>query len=139
MADVSSMTGSYVGEFTGKVISKHNADKILKAHRADTWWDSYLVKLCSYHYQGTPSSLFLDSSNDQGNLTSYIRHSKCKPNCEFQRWYVNKLPRIAIYTTTSVQQGEFFTVSYEFSECYSPQNTPLTCLCGSTTCTARSL
>lgn len=64
-----------------------------------------------------------------GNDARFINHS-CEPNCELQKWFVNGLPVMAIFSTEDIQAGAEITYNYKFE----PFGRSMDCHCGSKKC-----
>ena len=54
----------------------------------------------------------IDATN-RGAISRFINHS-CSPNCETQKWFVDGVRRIGIFTTRPVAKGEELTFDYKF-------------------------
>lgn len=49
----------------------------------------------------------------KGAISRFINHS-CGPNCETQKWIVDGVQRIGIFTKQDVSKGEELTFDYKF-------------------------
>ncbi len=61
----------------------------------------------------------------------FVNHS-CEPNCEMQKWTVNGLYRMALFSLSDVKPGEELTYDYNFS-LFNPHEGQQ-CRCGSSNC-----
>jgi len=76
----------------------------------------FLMELDRYSVNEKVShQLYIDPRKPHGSLCAYINHS-CDPNCDFQKWYVDGLPRIAVYTKTPIVEGSFLSISYNITQ-----------------------
>ncbi|RKP18469.1 hypothetical protein ROZALSC1DRAFT_29860 [Rozella allomycis CSF55] len=70
----------------------------------------------------------IDASR-KGNISRFINHS-CAPNCATQKWIINGITRIGIFTLRKIPKGTELTFDYKFEFYGEPQK----CLCGEPTC-----
>lgn len=54
--------------------------------------------------------LLIDASR-MGNLTRFTRHS-ASPNCCFQKWWIDGLPRMCMFTSRAVKTGDELTYNH---------------------------
>lgn len=47
---------------------------------------------------------FIIDSNRMDNASRFINHPR-KPNCEIQKWLVNGMPRIYVFTKSDIKNG----------------------------------
>ncbi|KAF0719544.1 Aste57867_958 [Aphanomyces stellatus] len=99
-------------EYVGQRISK---DEYVR--RKMTLTDgSYLAQLA------LGSDLYVDA-REVGNFSRFINHS-CRPNCNFETWYVHKLPRLFVVARTALVKGTIL------SAYYMDPSWGVQCLCG---------
>ncbi|CAF4552163.1 unnamed protein product, partial [Rotaria magnacalcarata] len=51
-----------------------------------------------------------------GSIARFANHS-CSPNCEFQKWTVDGLQRMCMFSLRPIKAGEELTYDYNF-ECF---------------------
>jgi hypothetical protein len=92
-----------------------------------------LIELDSYQDNGKASvqTLYIDPG-EVGNLTRYLNHNKCDPNCRFEKWYVDGLPRIGVFSTTLIACNKSLSVCFPVAD--PKQAALLKCTCGSKSC-----
>ena len=61
----------------------------------------------------------------------FVNHS-CAPNCEIQKWSVNGLPRMALFSLRDISPFEELSYDYNFSLFNPAEGQP--CKCGSAQC-----
>jgi len=115
--------GSYIGEYTGELITQtENAKRSLK-----------------YHAQGLTKYIFSTSNTmsidagPMGNHTRFINHS-CNDNCEAEHFKLDDglgigLPKVMIKATRDIQEGEQVFLNY--GDQYFKH---LKCMCGYENC-----
>lgn len=67
----------------------------------------------AHHYGMYLESGFVIDARDMGNISRFINHS-CDPNCYVQKWFVKRLPCLAIFALRSIPAGEELTINYNF-------------------------
>jgi uncharacterized protein len=121
--------GYFLGAYTGVFISKQKAEKIIAGKSRHI----YLMALprALQGKRGSASTMYING--EKGNETRFINHS-CDPNVCFQMWEYHDgttLPRIAVYTTKAIKQGEPLGADYGWSRCHLRSRK---CACGSSKC-----
>ena len=113
--------GEFVMEYVGEVVS----EKEFKLRMLTEYVDD------THHY-----CLHLDGGavidgHRMGGECRFVNHS-CRPNCEMQKWTVNGLYRMALFTLRDIEPGEELTYDYNFS-LFNPHEGQ-TCRCGASDC-----
>ena len=114
-------TGEFVMEYVGEVVS----EKEFKLRMLTEYVDD------THHY-----CLHLDGGavidgHRMGGECRFVNHS-CRPNCEMQKWTVNGLYRMALFTLRDIEVGEELTYDYNFS-LFNPHEGQV-CRCGAVDC-----
>ena len=114
-------TGEFVMEYVGEVVS----EKEFKLRMLTEYVDD------THHY-----CLHLDGGavidgHRMGGECRFVNHS-CRPNCEMQKWTVNGLYRMALFTLRDIKPGEELTYDYNFS-LFNPHEGQI-CRCGARDC-----
>lgn len=114
-------SGSFIIEYVGEVIT----EQLLKS-RMETRYrnDNH------YYSMYLEDNLVIDARN-MGNLSRFINHS-CRPNAVVQKWTINGLPSLALFSLRDIAPEEEITFDYK----YSPYNIHETipCNCKETVC-----
>ena len=113
--------GEFVMEYVGEVVS----EKEFKLRMLTEYVDD------THHY-----CLHLDGGavidgHRMGGECRFVNHS-CRPNCEMQKWTVNGLYRMALFTLRDIEPGEELTYDYNFS-LFNPHEGQA-CRCGAHDC-----
>ena len=113
--------GEFVMEYVGEVVS----EKEFKLRMLTEYVDD------THHY-----CLHLDGGavidgHRMGGECRFVNHS-CRPNCEMQKWTVNGLYRMALFTLRDIEPGEELTYDYNFSLFNPHEGQP--CRCGAPDC-----
>lgn len=88
-------SGTYIIEYIGEVVNEQTFE-----HRLGTIYENDF-----HHYCLKLERDRLIDSHRMGNLSRFFNHS-CKPNAEMQKWYVNGLPRMALFATKDIKIGD---------------------------------
>lgn len=112
------MANTYILEYVGEVV-----DKSKYIERVKTIYNNDI-----HHYGLSFANLVIDAHR-MGNDSRYINHS-CEPNAVVQKWIVNGLTRMAIFSTRNIQENEEITMHYNFV----PFDAAQKCECGSKKC-----
>lgn len=111
--------GSYIAEYVGEVRKEQD---FLESMR--TTYTNEIHHYCMKFEKG----LVIDAYR-MGNIIRYVNHS-CDPNCEIQKWTVNGLPRMALYSIKRVEINEELSYDYKFVRFNAVQR----CYCQSKNC-----
>lgn len=103
-ADENLDDGSFVIEYTGEVVTKCMYDSRRKMYISEGIQQVYAMHMTN--------GLIIDSTK-VGNFGRFVNHS-CAPNCHVQKWCVNGLTVVGIFTVTPVRKGEELTINYNF-------------------------
>lgn len=112
-------SGKFVIEYIGEVVSASTFENRMK--------EDYKNNL--HHYGLKISRDLLIDSHNMGNMSRYVNHS-CRPNCTLQRWEVDGLPRMALFSLNDIEKGEEITFNYNFTTFKDAQK----CKCGAKEC-----
>lgn len=96
-------SGSFIIQYVGEIVSENEFKSRIETQYASD----------AHHYGVYLESGFIIDARDMGNESRFINHS-CSPNCEVQKWMVNGLPCIAIFSVRDILQGEELTIDYKF-------------------------
>ncbi len=113
--------GEFIMEYVGEIVSeKEFKRRMLHEYAEDT-----------HHY-----CLHLDGStvidgHRMGGECRFVNHA-CEPNCEIQKWTVNGMYRMALFSKKDIKPGEELTYDYNFS-LFNPHEGQ-SCHCGSDNC-----
>jgi hypothetical protein len=87
---------------------------------------SHVDKRCVTH------PLYIDPTGSFGNLTKFLRHNSCDPNCRLERWYIRGVPHIGVFATKNIQMNRPLSVCFDAVD--SKLVSLMTCSCGSKKC-----
>lgn len=104
--------GKYILEYTGEVV---NAKECRKNDN-------------NFYCLNLGGGLLIDAHR-MGNECRYVNHS-CRPNSAMQKWYVNGLPRMALFAIEDIRAGG--EISYDYG--FLPYNGAQVCNCGEVNC-----
>lgn len=113
--------GTFIMEYVGEVIHKSTYEERVKSIYADDK-HTYAVDL--------GDQLIIDAHR-KGNICRYVNHS-CNPNCNMERWIVNGLPCLGLFSNREIQKGEELTFNYRLHLFNFDENPK--CKCGSKNC-----
>lgn len=111
--------GSFICKYVGEVVT----ESVYKS-RLEKMYANEKNSYALYLDQG-----YLIDAHRMGNTARFINHS-CDPNCEVQKWTVNRLPCIAIFASRDIEAGEELSFNYKFKAF----GTMDKCFCGSSKC-----
>lgn len=84
-----------------------------------------------HHYTMKLTQNLVIDAYRMGSVARFANHS-CVPNCELQKWTVDGLPRMCIFSKHSIKAGEELTYDYNF-QCFNLQ-AQQPCYCDSSKC-----
>ena len=113
--------GTFIMEYLGEVVT----DKEFK-RRMHTDYQKDSHHYCLHLGEG----LVIDGHR-MGGECRFVNHS-CKPNCEMQKWSVNGVYRMALFSSKSLNCDEELTYDYNFS-LFNPHEGQ-TCRCNTSEC-----
>lgn len=93
----------FVIEYVGEIIDMAECQRRLRADERAGRTDFYMISL-------TPEMVI--DARHMANMARFINHS-CEPNCETQKWYVNREPRIGIVARRRIAAGEELSFDYQ--------------------------
>lgn len=108
-------------EYVGEVTYQSTYEERVKSIYADDK-HTYAVAL--------GDQLIIDAHRE-GNICRYVNHS-CDPNCNMERWIVNGLPCLGLFSKREIQKGEELTFDYRLHLFNFDENPK--CKCGSENC-----
>ena len=113
--------GTFLCEYIGEIITEEKFfDRMSNIYSKDE--HHYTMKLTQ--------NLVIDAYR-MGNIARFANHS-CLPNCEFQKWTVDGLPRMCMFSLRAIRPGEELTYDYNF-QCFNTQSQQ-PCYCESPKC-----
>lgn len=113
--------GTFLCEYAGEIITDEKfQDRMINLYSKDE--HHYTMKLTQ--------NLVIDAYR-MGSIARFANHS-CSPNCEFEKWTVDGLPRMCMFTLRSIKPGEELTYDYNFKS-FNLQSQQI-CYCESTKC-----
>lgn len=113
--------GTFLCEYVGEIITEEKFfDRMSNIYSKDE--HHYTMKLTQ--------NLVIDAYR-MGSIARFANHS-CAPNCEFQKWTVDGLPRMCMFSLRTIRPGEELTYDYNF-QCFNSQ-TQQPCYCESAKC-----
>lgn len=105
--------GQFVCEYVGEIIDYNEANE-----RGKTYDNIGLTYLFDLDYN-SPEKPFTVDAYEFGNVSRFMNHS-CIPNCAIWVVFVDcldpNLPRLGIFTTRAVEQGEELTFDYNVGQ-----------------------
>lgn len=115
------MKGNFVLEYIGEVITLREFKE-----RMGTMYKNDVDHYC-LHLQGNH---VIDASR-MGNDSRCVNHS-CDPNCHIEKWIVNGMIRMALFSIRDIHPGEELSFDYNFSS-FNPREGQV-CRCESKNC-----
>ncbi|KAL1453943.1 hypothetical protein WDU94_010244, partial [Cyamophila willieti] len=113
--------GTFILEYVGEVVSeKEFKNRMGTIYANDT-----------HHYCLNLDKGLVIDGHRMGGDGRFVNHS-CAPNCEMQKWCVNGLFRMALFSMVDVPPGTELTYDYNFS-LFNPAEGQR-CRCGSSNC-----
>lgn len=110
---------SFICEYIGEFINEAEVEK-----RSSDGNGHFLMSV-QFAYGGIVG--YIDSHR-YGNCSAFINHS-CSPNCQYEIWLADNLPRIAVYSLKEIARDDEITCSYG-----SAYERGIVCLCGNENC-----
>ncbi|ELU06966.1 hypothetical protein CAPTEDRAFT_176480 [Capitella teleta] len=115
------VNGQYICEYLGEVVSEEE----FRRRMADDY------SAAPHHYCLNLDSGTVIDGYRMGSISRFINHS-CEPNCEMQKWNINGVYRIALFSLKDIPPGEELTYDYNFQS-YNVHSQQI-CKCGSANC-----
>ena len=113
--------GSFIMEYVGEVVT----DKEFKKRMSSEY------KNDNHHYCMHFGEGLVIDGHRMGGECRFVNHS-CQPNCEMQKWYVNGVYRMALFSSRYLSVDEELTYDYNFS-LFNPHEGQM-CKCNSHEC-----
>ena len=113
--------GTFLCEYVGEIISEE------KFHERMT----NLYSKDEHHYAMKLTHNFVIDAYRMGSVARFANHS-CSPNCEFQKWTVDGLQHMCLFSSRTIKAGEELTYDYKF-QCFNLQSQQ-PCYCESPKC-----
>ena len=114
-------TGEFILEYIGEVVSEQE----FKHRMTERYTND------QHHYCLNLDSGTVIDGYRMGNEGRFVNHS-CEPNCEMQKWSVNGVYRIALFSLRDILPNEELTYDYNFHNFN--LETQQICKCGSGKC-----
>ncbi len=113
--------GTFLCEYVGEIITDEKFhDRMTNLYSKDE--HHYTMKLTQ--------NLVIDAYR-MGSIARFANHS-CSPNCEFQKWSVDGLQRMCMFSLRTIKPGEELTYDYNF-QCFNLE-AQQPCYCESSKC-----
>ncbi|CAF4678508.1 unnamed protein product [Rotaria sp. Silwood1] len=113
--------GTFICEYVGEIITEEKFhERMANVYSKDE--HHYTMKLTQ--------NLVIDAYR-MGSIARFANHS-CSPNCEFQKWTVDGLQRMCMFSLRPIKAGEELTYDYNF-QCFNLQ-AQQPCYCESSKC-----
>ena len=112
---------TFIMEYLGEVVT----DKEFKQRMHTDY------KQDNHHYCLHVGEGMVIDGHRMGGECRFVNHS-CKPNCEMQKWSVNGMYRMALFSSREIHSDEELTYDYNFS-LFNPHEGQ-TCHCGNEEC-----
>lgn len=113
--------GIYILEYVGEVVTEREfKERMATMYTMDT-----------HHYCLNLDGGLVIDGHRMGSDGRFVNHS-CAPNCEIQKWSVNGLFRMALFSLRDIRPDEELTYDYNFSLFNPSEGQP--CRCGSEQC-----
>lgn len=113
--------GTFIIEYIGEVIHK--------ATYEDRLATIYAKDKHTYDMELSPEIVI--DAHRMGNLSRFVNHS-CNPNCTIERWFVDGLPRLALFARRRIKKDEEITFDYNLTLLNNAKN--IICKCQSENC-----
>ena len=113
--------GQFIMEYVGEVVSETEFKFRMTNEYADD----------THHYCLHLDGGIVIDGHRVGGECRFVNHS-CQPNCEMQKWCVNGLYRMALFSLKDIDANEELTYDYNFS-LFNPHEGQA-CRCGSSNC-----
>ncbi|KAL3671523.1 hypothetical protein V7S43_003443 [Phytophthora oleae] len=115
--------GEFIIEYVGEVIDDEECERRLIKYRDNGEVNFYMMEL--------EKNIVIDAKY-RSNDSRFINHS-CDPNSVTQKWNVDGMQRIGIFSRRNIAPNEEITIDYNFSHFGEAAD----CKCGSTACTGK--
>ncbi|CAF0858661.1 unnamed protein product [Adineta ricciae] len=113
--------GTFICEYVGEVVTNDKfQDRMVNLYSKDE--HHYAMKLTQ--------NLVIDAYR-MGSIARFANHS-CSPNCEFEKWTVDGLHRMCMFSLRPIKAGEELTYDYNFKSFNLQAQQP--CYCDSSKC-----
>ncbi|KAG4081188.1 hypothetical protein HA402_014636 [Bradysia odoriphaga] len=114
VADEFINAGQLVIEYVGELITENELER-RKSRKENQPGAQH------YYFMTYTKGLYIDAEK-KGNESRFVNHS-CVPNCETQKWTVNKVDRIGYFALKDIEKGTEITTNYgfgrgEFHQCF---------------------
>lgn len=113
--------GTFLCEYVGEVITEE------KFHERMT----NLYSKDEHHYAMKLTQNYVIDAYRMGSVARFANHS-CSPNCEFQKWTIDGLHHMCLFSSRTIKAGEEITYDYNF-QCFNLQSQQA-CYCESAKC-----
>ena len=114
-------SGVFIMEYVGEVVSEKEFKLRMHHEYADD----------NHHYCLHMDGSMVIDGHRMGGECRFVNHS-CNPNCEMQKWSVNGLFRMALFSLEDIKPNEELTYDYNFS-LFNPHEGQI-CRCGAKDC-----
>ncbi|KAH7474527.1 Histone-lysine N-methyltransferase ASHH3 [Phytophthora ramorum] len=115
--------GEFIIEYVGEVIDDRECERRMIKYRDNGETNFYMMEL--------EKNIVIDAKY-RSNESRFINHS-CDPNSVTQKWNVDGMQRIGIFSRRNIAPDEEITIDYNFSHFGEAAD----CKCGSTACTGK--
>ena len=113
--------GTFLCEYVGEVITEEKFyERMTNLYSKD-----------EHHYAMKLTQNYVIDAYRMGSVARFANHS-CSPNCEFQKWTVDGLHHMCLFSSRTVKAGEELTYDYNF-QCFNLQSQQ-PCYCESPKC-----
>ena len=113
--------GTFLCEYVGEIITEE------KFHERMT----NLYSKDEHHYTMKLTQNLVIDAYRTGSIARFANHS-CSPNCEFQKWIVDGLQRMCMFSLKTIKPGDELTYDYNF-QCFNLE-AQQPCYCESSKC-----
>ncbi|CAM4952280.1 unnamed protein product [Rotaria socialis] len=113
--------GTFLCEYVGEIITEERFHERM----------ANLYSKDEHHYTMKLTQNLVIDAYRMGGIARFANHS-CSPNCEFQKWTVDGLQRMCMFSLRPIKAGEELTYDYNF-ECFNLQ-AQQPCYCESQKC-----
>ncbi|XP_037079667.1 histone-lysine N-methyltransferase ASH1L-like [Pollicipes pollicipes] len=113
--------GTFILEYVGEIVSEKEFKRRMQTRYIND----------QHHYCLNLDRGMVIDGHRMGSIGRFVNHS-CSPNCEMQKWEMNGLHRMALFSQTDIAAGTELTYDYNFS-LFNPA-VGQKCHCGSPDC-----
>jgi histone-lysine N-methyltransferase ASH1L len=113
--------GTFICEYVGEIITDETFHERM----------TNLYSKDEHHYTMKLTQNLVIDAYRMGSVARFANHS-CSPNCEFQKWTVDGLQRMCMFSLRTIKPGEELTYDYNF-QCFNLQ-AQQPCYCESSKC-----